>query len=106
MGTPRLSEPVDQMRNVQRTASCGGEIVRGDARETERCRSNENQFGTIEVSVAMQATLSSELSFVSGCEIGAACFFEVAQQVLFAQQAGLQAFPTLVSETMQERTEP
>jgi hypothetical protein len=53
----------------------------------------------------MQATLSSELSFVSGCEIGAACFFEVAQQDLFAQQAGLQAFPTLLSAAMQERTE-
>ncbi len=27
MGTPRASASVDQMRNVQRTASCGGEAV-------------------------------------------------------------------------------
>ena len=92
MGTPRLSEPVDQMRNVQRTAS-RGQAAHHDVCGRTRCRSNEAKFGAIALRVAMQVALNSEAGalFASGGETGAA-FLEVAQHVLFAQQPGLHAF--------------
>jgi hypothetical protein len=105
MGTPRALTPVDQMRNVQRTASCGETSVHECAREKENCRSNRTQCGAIALRVAAKVAFNSELGFLaSGWEIGAP-FFEVAQQVLFAQQPGLHAFCTAASERMQVRAE-
>lgn len=43
----------------------------------------------------------AELFFANGCEAGAFLFCEVAQQVLFAQQPGLQDFCTGASDMMQ-----
>jgi hypothetical protein len=107
MGTPRLSEPVDQMRNVQRTASCGDAIAHDRVREKESRRSNEKQSGEPTVTVATQVAFNSnpETPFASGCEAGAVFFCEVAQQVLFAQQPGLHAFCAGESVTMQVRAE-
>jgi hypothetical protein len=94
MGTPRALTPVDQMRNVQRTASCGDAIAHDVVREKESCRSNEAYPGATAVIVAMQVAFNSEPEAVlaSGWEIGAVFFFDVAQQVLLAQQPGLHAF--------------
>jgi hypothetical protein len=46
------------------------------------------------VIVAMQVAFNSDpdAPFASGWEIGAVFFFDVAQQVLLAQQPGLHAF--------------
>jgi hypothetical protein len=94
MGTPRALTPVDQMRNVQRTASCGAAGAHDRARDKESCRSNETYPGAIVVIVAMQVAFNSdpEALLASGWEIGAVFFFDVAQQVLLAQQPGLHAF--------------
>ena len=82
------------MRNVQRTASCGGATAHDCARSKENCRSNETYPGAIAVIVAMQVAFNSdpEAPLASGWEIGAVLFFDVAQQVLFAQQLGLHDF--------------
>jgi hypothetical protein len=55
----------------------------------------------------MQVAVTSgpEAFLASGWEIGAVFFFEVAQQVLFAQQPGLHAFCAGASVTMQVRVE-
>lgn len=81
------------MRNVQRTASCGDAIAH-DVREKESCRSNETYHGATAVIVATQVAFNSDpkTPLASGGEIGAVFFFDVAQQVLFAQQPGLHAF--------------
>jgi len=94
MGTPRALTPVDQMRNVQRTASCGGTTAHDCAHEIESCRSNETYAGATAVIVAMQVAFNSdpEAFLANGWEIGAVFFFDVAQQVLLAQQLGLHAF--------------
>jgi hypothetical protein len=94
MGTPRASVPVDQMRNVQRTASCGGADAHDVAREKEGRRSNEAYPGATAVIVAMQVAFNPgpEAHLASGWEIGALFFFDVTQQVLLAQQPGLHAF--------------
>jgi hypothetical protein len=47
----------------------------------------------------------AEPFLASGCETGAVFFFDVAQQVLLAQQPGLHAFCAGESETMQVRAE-
>jgi hypothetical protein len=59
------------------------------------------------VIVATQVAFNSdpEVLLASGWEIGAVFFFDVAQQVLLAQQPGLHAFCTGASETMQVRAE-
>ena len=90
MGTPRASASVDQMRNVQRTASCGETTAHDCARENEGCRSNETYSGATAEIVAIHVAFKSdpEALFASGWEIGASLFFDVAQQVLLAQQAG------------------
>ena len=88
MGTPRASASVDQMRNVQRTASCGAITAHDGVREEESCRSNKTQPGAIALRVATQVALNSnpEALFASSWEAGAVFFCDVAQQLLFAQQ--------------------
>jgi hypothetical protein len=78
------------MRNVQRTASCGAADAHDVAREGENWRSNETQSGAIAFSVTAQVAFNSgvEALLASGWEASAVFFFEVAQQVLFAQQPG------------------
>jgi hypothetical protein len=95
------------MRNVQRTASCGDAIAHDRARTVEDCRSNETESGAIAFSVTAQVALNSgaEAFFASGWETGAVWLFEVAQQVLFAQQPGRHALFAAASETMQVRAE-
>ena len=90
MGTPQASAFLDQMRNVQRTASCGEESALDGARTKEICRSNETQFGRIALNTDANVALSSgaEPLFASGSDVGAVFLCEVAQQVLFAQQPG------------------
>ena len=89
IGTPRASASEDQMRNVQRTASCGDAGAHDEVREKERCRSSEKQSGEATTAVATHVAFNSEPDalFASGWEAGAV-FFDVAQQVLLAQQAG------------------
>jgi hypothetical protein len=62
MGTPRLLKPANQMRNVQRTASCGGAIARDEERGRD-CRSNEIQRGEAAVNLATAAALNSDPAF-------------------------------------------
>src|SRR5437660_9081349 len=91
MGTPRLSEPADQMRNVQRTASCGGASKHDEMRDSD-CRSNEIQPGEVAVNVATAVALNSNpMLFAKGCDAGAVRLVEVAQHDLLAQQPGLHA---------------
>ena len=94
MGTPRALTPVDQMRNVQRTASCGETRAPECARDKGSCRSNETYPGATAVIVATQVAFNSdpETPLASGGEIGAVFFFDVAQQALLAQQPGLHVF--------------
>ena len=68
LGTPRLLEPVDQMRNVQRTASCGDVGAHDRVREKEIWRSNEKQSGATAFSVTAQVAFNSgaEPFFASG----------------------------------------
>jgi hypothetical protein len=75
-------------------------------REKERCRSSKKQFGEATTVVATHVAFSSEPDalFTSGCETGVD-LLEVAQHVLFAQQAGRHALLTATSETMQLRAE-
>jgi len=56
------------MRNVQRTASCGGAIAHDGAREKENCRSKEKESGQVTVTVAAEAAFNSdpEELFASG----------------------------------------
>jgi hypothetical protein len=107
MGTPRALTPLDQMRNVQRTASCGEASAHDGARSKESCRSNDTYPGATAVIVEMQVAFNSdpEALLASGWEIGAVFFFDVAQQVLFAQQPGRHAFCAGASETMHVRAE-
>jgi len=105
MGTPRLSESVDQMRNVQRTASCGDAIAREGATDTNR-RSSERQARATLLIVALQVAFNSEdVFFANNCEASSVRLVEVAQHALFAQQPGLQAFCAGESETMHVRAE-
>jgi len=106
MGTPRLSEPVDQMRNVQRTASCGEELSCHESLERD-CRFEPTQRGRIAlVAVTAVALNPNPISLLANsCEAGALFLVEVAQQDLFAQQPGLHAFCTGESETIQARAE-
>src|ERR1700687_2992648 len=107
MGTPRASASVDQMRNVQRTASRGAITAHDGAREEESCRSSEAYPGAIAVILAMQVAFNSDPDglFTSGWKIGAVFFFDVAQQALFAQQPGRHAFSPEEFERMQIRAE-
>src|SRR5438477_12711932 len=101
IGTPRLLKSVDQMRNVQRTASCGDAIAHDRVREKESCRSNAMQPGEVAVNVATAVALNSNpMLFAKGCDAGAARLVEVAQHDLFAQQPGLHACCAGESETM------
>ena len=107
MGTPRVLRPVDQIRNVQRTASCGDTTARDCTREKEDCRADEKRSGEIAITVARQAAFSSDLEtlFANGCETGVFFFCDVAQQALLAQQPGLHAWAIAASEMMQVRAE-
>src|ERR1700736_1984913 len=107
MGTPRASASVDQMRNVQRTASRGVTIALDDVREKESCRSNETYPGAIALRIATHVAFNSdpEALFASGWETGAVFFVDVAQQALLAQQPALQAFWLDPLERMQVRAE-
>jgi hypothetical protein len=104
---PGRLAPVDQIRNVQRTASRGEAVGHDMVREKENCRSNEVQSGWVGIGVAKQVAFNSdpETLFASGWETGVV-FFEVAQQVLLAQQPGRHAFCDGASETMQVRADP
>ena len=90
MGTPLASASLDQMRNVQRTASCGGESAREVALVETKCRVMEIGFGIIAAITGAHVAFNSgaEPLFASGCDAGAVFFCDVAQQVLFAQQPG------------------
>jgi len=81
------------MRNVQSSASRGGEFANGAEAWNRNCSARASQFdkGT---AVAKQAALSCwpEPTFASGCDGEAVFFGDVAQQVLLAQQLGWQAF--------------
>ena len=59
MGTPRLSEPVDQMRNVQRTASRGDAIATDGAMDTD-CRSKETNPGAMTANAEVDVAFNSE----------------------------------------------
>ena len=106
MGTPRLSKPVDQMRNVHRTANFGGGDVH-DEKQRRTCRSNETNSGAITVNAAANVAFNSppETLLAISWEAGAFFLVEVAQHILFVQHPGLQALCTGESETMQVRPE-
>lgn len=94
MGTPLASASLDQMRNVQRTASCGGEREREVALVEIKCRLMYAGLGMIAAMIVAHVAFNSgaEPLFASGCDAGAVFFCDVAQQVLFAQQPGWHAF--------------
>ena len=77
------------MRNVQRTASCGGGDMHREVHE-RACPSKETNPGAIVVNAAATAVFNSESApfFASVCERWAGVLVEVAQQDLFAQQPG------------------
>jgi len=75
-------------------------------REDGNCRSGDVWCGAATLMVAMQLEFNwdPDALFARG-EAGTVFFFEVAQQALFAQQPGLQAFCTGASVIMQVRVE-
>ena len=89
MGTPRASAFLDQMRNVQSSASRGGELANGAAVWNRNCSAPTSQLGK-GTAATKQVALSCwpESAFASGCDSGAVFFGDVAQQVLLAQQLG------------------
>ena len=90
MGTPRASASLDQISNVQNSASRGGECAVKCGRVWNRTAppvklikaDDKHRGGTI-VFVG-----GRESAFASGCDWGAVFFGDVAQQVLLAQQLG------------------
>src|ERR1700694_3805626 len=106
MGTPPASASLDQMRNVQRAASCGGESVLSATRTKEICRTDGVRGRIVANNGAHVASSSGvELLFASGSDVGAVFLDDVAQQVLFAQQPGWHAFSVAVLERMHDRAE-
>src|SRR2546423_3281387 len=97
MGTPPASGSLDQMRNVQRKTRFGGvEAARLSAAglaEYSAGRTGSKQFVRSGVTTATsgEAVVSS---LTSGGKDGRALFFSAsAQQALFGQLPGLQAWP-------------
>jgi hypothetical protein len=77
------------MRNVQSSASCGGEFANGAAVWNRNCSAPTSQLDKGSAA-AKQIALSCwpESALASGCDGGAVFFGDVAQQVLLAQQLG------------------
>jgi hypothetical protein len=90
MGTPQASASVDQMRNVQSSASRGDEFADSEVTWNRDCPAPAVQFEKGRAAIAKQTALSCwlESAFASGCEDGAVFLDDVAQQVLLAQQLG------------------
>lgn len=106
MGTPRPLESVDQMRNVQRIANCGGVAEHQEADERE-CRSREIKRGEIVITVAADVALTSDPPILlKSWDAGADCLVEVTQHDLFAQHPGLHVFCAGESEMTHVRADP
>ena len=88
MGAPPASGSLDQMRNVQRVASCGGECAKAVALTEEICGFTDAAGAGVTRALANIALNCAESPFANGCETGAVFFEDVAQQALFAQQPG------------------
>ena len=104
MGTPPASGSLDQMRRIQVVARRGGECARTEI---------FSRAGCIVVAVASESITGRETNAIawcwsvspllaSGCETGVVLFFEAAQQLLFAQQCGLQPSGLGAFERMQD----
>jgi len=97
MGTPPASGSLDQMRNVQRKTRFGGvEAVRPSAAGSAECsvgRTGSKQLVRTGVTTATSSEPALS-SLTSGGDGGRALFFSAsAQQALFGQLPGLQAWP-------------
>src|SRR5947209_3099816 len=106
MGTPRLSKPVDQMRNVQRTASRSGANAGSESLQRD-CGFNQRLCGKFVAELGTRIALNSNSPSLLGnnCEFGAVFLVELAQHDLLAQQPGLHALCTGASERMHVRAE-
>jgi hypothetical protein len=106
MGTPRLSKPVNQIRNVQRTASRGGANAGNESLETN-CAFNQRLRGKFSAALVTGVALNPNPASLLGnnCESGAVFPVELAQHDLLAQQRGLHALCTGASETMHVRAD-
>src|SRR5437660_9588721 len=97
MGTPPASGPSDQIRNVQRKTRFGGvEAVRPSAAGSAECsvgRTGSKQLVRSGVTTATSSEAEAS-SLTSGGNDGRALFLSAsAQQALFGQLPGLQAWP-------------
>jgi hypothetical protein len=81
---------LDQIRNVQSSASRGGEFADSDGTWNRNCPAPASQLEKGSTAVAKQVALNCcpESAFASGCDGGAVFFGDVAQQILLAQQLG------------------
>jgi len=77
------------MRNVQSSASRGGECAEVAALLGASCSDAAAKFGAITVKTGAHVAFTSgpEPLFASGCATGAVFLGDVAQQVLLAQQS-------------------
>ena len=103
MGTPPASGSLDQMRRIQVAARGGGEWARNGAFGNTRGAEGATASGSItEIATNPKTSCFSSPFWESSCETGLVSFLEVAQQVLFAQHFGLQAWWLGAFERMQD----
>jgi hypothetical protein len=94
------------MSSVQSSASRGGEFTDWAVTSGRNCLDLASQLekhSAVTKPVAFSWWL--EPPFASGSDSGAVFFGDVTQQVLFAQQPGLQAFSLATFERMHDRAE-
>jgi len=94
MGTPRVSDPANQMSRVQSSASVSGECNECSAIENpEISRGRGCATSPFEMSGAKATKFCCcELVVANGCTGSVVRFCDVSQQDLLAQQAGAHAF--------------
>ena len=94
MGTPRVSDPADQMSRMQSSASVSGECQEYSAIESrEISRGRGRSTFSLETSWAKARKLCCcEFVVANGCTGSFVRFCDVAQQDLLAQQARAHAF--------------
>ena len=94
MGTPRVSDPANQMSRVQRSASVSGECQKYSAIENrEISRGRGCSTLSLETSAAKATKFCwGELVVANGCSGSVARFCDASQQDLLAQQADAHTF--------------
>jgi hypothetical protein len=107
MGTPPASAALDQMRRAQTNARIGGECAKKSVSEFVNWTDGKSTRITLIAVTGANVRLTSLLSelFVRGGVDGAVLLCDCSQQLMFAQQPGLQAFALGVFERMHVREE-